>query len=129
MDSALNRLNPRQRKFVELVAGGLPASHAYREAGYRATTDRVAEANGCRMMRHDSVAAALAEIQGTSRDIADRAERQRFWTTLMRDNTEDPRVRLKASELLGKAGADFVLRHEHTGAVPVQIVRPDPVDE
>lgn len=60
-------------------------------------------------------------------DIADRADRQRFWSLLMngevppkRDGTVmigtvDLDLRVKASELLGKSEGDFVERREHSG--------------
>ena len=39
--------------------------------------------------------------------IATKAERQAFWTSVMKDNMQRMTDRLKASELLGKAFADF----------------------
>lgn len=39
---------------------------------------------------------------------AGREERQAFWSALMRDGKSDPKVRVRASELLGKSQADFV---------------------
>ena len=40
-------------------------------------------------------------------NIADRQQRQEFWTKTMTDNSEEMKDRLKASELLGKSEADF----------------------
>ncbi len=39
--------------------------------------------------------------------IADRNERLAFWTEIMRDSNRDDNMRLRASELLGKANLDF----------------------
>lgn len=47
--------------------------------------------------------------------IADVLERRRFWTSMMRDEGAEPKDRLKASELLGRAGGDFVERREVSG--------------
>lgn len=64
-------LTARQQRFADLALGGMPASRAYRDAGYSATTDRVAEAAGSRMLRNVRVAAYLAERRAAA---ADRAE-------------------------------------------------------
>jgi hypothetical protein len=41
------------------------------------------------------------------RSIADRIERQEFWTQIMRDTRRPVYVRLKASEYLAKSEGDF----------------------
>jgi phage terminase small subunit len=117
--SALSKLNSRQRAFVENLAKGMAQGRAYEAAGYKARGG-VADAHASRLAGNGKVAAALAEIQASTPEIADRAERQRFWTEMLRDAGADPRVRLKASELLGRAGADFVERHEHSGSLTVE---------
>lgn len=53
-------LTPKQQRFADLVLGGVPASRAYREAGYRASTDGTAEVEGSRLLRNPKVAAYLA---------------------------------------------------------------------
>jgi hypothetical protein len=53
-------LTPKQQRFADLVLGGMPASRAYREAGYRASTDGTAEVEGSRLLRNPKVAAYLA---------------------------------------------------------------------
>lgn len=59
-------LTTRQQRFADLILGGMPASRAYRDAGYSATTDRVAEAAGSRMLRNVRVAVYLAERRAAS---------------------------------------------------------------
>ena len=39
--------------------------------------------------------------------IANRQQRQQFWTDTMNDKSEETKDRLKASDLLGKSEADF----------------------
>jgi hypothetical protein len=53
-------LTPKQQRFADLVLTGVPASRAYREAGYRASTDGTAEVEGSRLLRNPKVAAYLA---------------------------------------------------------------------
>lgn len=123
--SALDRLNARQRRFVEGVASGMAAGRAYEAAGYRATGDTADQAASRLLSRNVKVATALAEVQSATPEIADRAERQRWWTRVFRGHEDaDMRARLKASELLAKAGGDFVEKREieHRGAVPVVVL-------
>lgn len=51
----------------------------------------------------------------TTNDIADMEERQRFWTSVMRDGKELMANRLRASEFLAKMQNDFA-----AGAQPTQ---------
>ena len=50
--------NPRQEKFAQALAVGLPASRAYVEAGHAYN-----EGNAVRMKGNEKVAARVAEIQ------------------------------------------------------------------
>ena len=52
-------LTHKRQRFADLVLGGMPASRAYREAGYRASTDGTAEVEGSRLLRNPKVAAYL----------------------------------------------------------------------
>jgi hypothetical protein len=126
MSSALDSLSPQQRAFVERLAEGMKLNDAYVSAGYRPH-----RGNATRLREKESICAALAEIQRSSPEIADKAERQRWLTDVLRGAIEDARLsdRLKACELLAKIGGDMVQRHQMEGAVPVTIVRPDPIDE
>jgi hypothetical protein len=53
-------LTTKQQRFADLVLGGMPASRAYREAGYTASTDGAAEASASRLLRSAKVQAYLA---------------------------------------------------------------------
>jgi phage terminase small subunit len=64
-------LTDKQRRFADLVLGGMAASRAYREAGYKAGTDRVGEAEASKLLRNPRVAAYLAERRAKA---AERAE-------------------------------------------------------
>ncbi|WP_265594732.1 terminase small subunit [Haloferula sp. BvORR071] len=61
-------LNPRQEKFAQLVAQGLPASQAYVEAGY-SKQQPDATANGCLLLKTPRVAARVAEIQNLAASL------------------------------------------------------------
>lgn len=107
----LSALNPRQRAFVRGVAEGLCDSEAYIQAGYKAR-GASARSGAARLLTNANVNAALNAIQQTTPEIASRADRQKFWTEVMYDGNASMKDRLKASELLGKAGADFTERRE-----------------
>lgn len=107
-----DKLTAKQRRFVEAYTGN--ATAAAIAAGYSEKT--------ARFMGHENLTKPyiLAEIKArdTIRStplIASRAERQQFWSSVMRDKDQQMRDRLKAAELLGKSEADFVERQEITG--------------
>lgn len=107
-----DKLTTRQRRFVEAYDGN--ATQAAIAAGYSEKT--------ARFMGHENLTKPyiLAEIKArdTIRStplIASRAERQQFWSSVMRDKDQQMRDRLKAAELLGKSEADFIERQEITG--------------
>lgn len=64
-------LTEKRRRFADLVLSGKPASHAYREAGYRARTSATSEVEGSRLLRDSKVAAYLIERRAAA---AHRAE-------------------------------------------------------
>ena len=65
-------------------------------------------------MKNVEVSQAIQERESkeASARVATRAERQAFWTEIMRDGEAAMKDRLRASELLGKAAGDFLERVE-----------------
>lgn len=105
-------LTAKQKRFVEAYTGN--ATAAAIAAGY---SEKTAPFIGAENLKKPKI---LAEIKTreTIRStplIASRAERQQFWSSVMRDKEQQMRDRLKAAELLGKSEADFVERQEITG--------------
>lgn len=105
-------LNARQRAFVEAYCGN--ATEAAIAAGYSA---KYAGRNADKLLKNTKVQKELKERENKrlASLIATREERQRFWTTLMRDEDRKEVDRLKASELLAKSEGDFLERRELTG--------------
>jgi phage terminase small subunit len=105
-------LNARQRAFVEAYCGN--ATEAALQAGY---SPKTAAFIGAENLKKPKIAAALKEREDKrlASLIATREERQRFWTSMMRDEDRKEVDRLKASELLAKSEGDFLERREITG--------------
>jgi phage terminase small subunit len=105
-------LNARQRAFVEAYCGN--ATEAALQAGY---SPKTAAFIGAENLKKPKIAAALKEREDKrlASLIATREERQRFWTSMMRDEDRKEADRLKASELLAKSEGDFLERREITG--------------
>lgn len=97
------------------------ATKAAEIAGYKPASAR---SQGSRLLTKRNIKAAIADREQADPLVSTREERQRFWATTMRNADVPWKDRLKASELAGKAGADFVERHEHTGedGGPVKVV-------
>lgn len=111
-------LTARQRAFVAAYDGN--ATEAAIKAGY---SKKTAYSIGQENLKKPEIAQAIREREekNSAPLIAGREERQRFWTAMMRDAEADPKARLKASELLGKAAGDFLDRVEHSGEMDVQL--------
>ena len=107
-------LNAMRQAFVEAFCGN--ATEAALKAGY---SPKTAYSQGQRLLKNDEVKAAIAARQApnSAARIADRQERQSFWTQIMRDPDEDMRNRLKAAELLGRSECDFVEKVELKGTL------------
>lgn len=123
------RLTEKQRRFVEAYMGKAAgnATEAARLAGYKGNNNTL-RVVGSENLAKPAIAMAVGQRQKADPLIADRTERQRFWTRVMRGEERvrkflkidgetvevevDPDYsdRLKAAELLGKASGDFVQR-------------------
>lgn len=107
-------LTGKQRKFVEAYSGN--ATAAAIAAGYSAKT---AHSIGNENLRKPDIVAAIRkrENKAIKHDVASRLERQKFWTSTMRDVENDMKDRLKASELLGRSEGDFLDNVNHSGGI------------
>ena len=103
------KLNARQRAFVDAYAGN--ATAAALAAGY---SERSARSQGQRLLTNDDIQDAIKarEAKRLAPTIASRQERQEFWTSVLRNEDEAMKDRLKAAELLGKSEGDFLERVE-----------------
>lgn len=112
-------LSERERRFVEAYMGDA-AGNATKAAELAGYSPRSARYQGSKLLATNrNIQSAIEQRQQdvSTQGIADRAERQRFWTEFMRGVEIHPLARLKASELLGKSNADFVDRVHHSGQV------------
>lgn len=103
------KLTARQRAFVEAYAGN--ATAAALAAGY---SEKTARSQGQRLLTKNDIKDAIKarETQRLAPTIATRQERQQFWTSVLRNEDEAMKDRLKAAELLGKSEGDFLERVE-----------------
>ncbi len=120
------KLNTRQRAFVDAYDGN--ATKAAITAGYSKTT---AYSQGNRLLKHVGIMRAIKDREKARSDarIADREERQAFWSDTVRGKLKDAdgnpievtmAEKLKASELLGRSEADFteVVDNKFPGGLP-----------
>ncbi len=112
-------LTAKQQAFVEAYCGN--ATEAALRAGY---SPRTAAFIGAENLKKPQIKEAIAErnAPAASARIADRQERQSFWTHVMRDPDEDMRNRLRAAELLGKSECDFAERVEVSGEMDIGVL-------
>jgi len=127
----------KQQRFIDFYDGN--ATQTAIKAGYSAKT---AKCVGYENLTKPHIAAAIAsrETKRSAPAIADRQERQEFWTAMFRGKTttkiatgkgDDKAVeeiqpaftdRLKASELLGRSEADFTDKIQPVGGgKPIEV--------
>ena len=99
-------MTPKQQRFVSEYLSCLNATEAAKLAGY---SSRTSYSIGQRLLKNVEVQAVIQQAMNERRNqlIADREQRQTFWTATMLDADIDMKHRLKASELLGKSEGDF----------------------
>ena len=100
-------MTPKQKRFIELYSGN--AAEAARLAGY---SEKTAYSIGQELLNKPEIMERIQEreSQRLSEAIANREERQIFWSSIMRNTEEKTADRLKASELLAKSNGDFLER-------------------
>lgn len=109
-------LTEQQKKFADYYIGTGNATEAYKRAGYKGKGN-VAEAAASRLLRNVKVMGYIEQRnkQLESDRIADMEEVKQFWTETMRNNENELKNRLKASEYIAKTNAAFLDKVEHSG--------------
>jgi phage terminase small subunit len=136
------KLTPKQKAFCDLYIKTSNATQSYIDAGYKAISRKVAEANARRLLANDSVKnhIAIRMAQKDKERIASQDEVLEFLTKVLRnEETEEVPVsmtnkfelidkkpsikdRTKAAELLGKRYALFKDNVNHSGEVKKRLI-------
>ncbi len=99
----------KQQRFIDFYEGN--GTEAAVKAGY---AERTARITASQLLTNPNISEAIKNrtAKADKSVIWSREQRQKFWS----DVSNDPKVsmsdRLRASELLGKSGADFIERRE-----------------
>ncbi|MCP1355078.1 terminase small subunit [Aneurinibacillus migulanus] len=139
----MSKLTPKQQAFVDIYIETGNATQSYIDAGYKATSRAVAEANARRLLANDSVKEFLQERMSEKDNdrIASQDEILSYLTSIMRGECTEETLkgtgkgaqvivdidvsakdRIKAAELLGKRYAMWTEKQQVEGVVPVTIV-------
>lgn len=106
------RLSQRQRDFAKLVAAGMEEKKAMRQAGY---VEKHIHTTLYKLKQNKRIKELIEKYKEgplTTDAVAQKLDRQMFWTTIMNDPSNQTSIRLKASELLGRSEGDFVDRKQ-----------------
>lgn len=136
MEDEVKELTIKQQKFADLYIETGNATRSYIDAGYKATTKKVAEANARKLLANYSVQKyiedRMEELQQNA--IASQDEVLQYLTKVMRGEEKDQfgldaslQDRTKCAELLGKRYGTFVDKKEISGGYTVELV--DDVNE
>lgn len=119
------KLTAKQQAWIDYYKQGHTATEAARLAGYKAQSDNSFQSIGTENLRKlaDYVKDRDAVLE-TPR-IADMVEINAFWTDIMRDEAQEPKDRLKASELRARAAGMFTDRVQVSGSVDAGLEKLD----
>ena len=95
-------MTPKNLKFLSEYLKDFNATQAAIRAGY---SPKTAYSIGQNLLKKLEIQQAVKEH--TDSFIADRKQRQKFWTDVMNDTEQNMNFRLKASELLARSECDF----------------------
>lgn len=114
-------LTTKQKRFAELYDGN--GVKTAKEAGYNGNSN-VLNQIAIKNLANPRIRTIIDAREGERFDgkIADREDRQLFWTKVMYDDSQAMSLRLQASQLLGKSQADFVDRQQIDAQINKQSV-------
>ena len=101
----------RQREFAECYASSANATAAAIAAG---DSPKTAYSIGGRLLKNVEVAAYIKELtaEADAERIAKADEVREYWTSVLRDDEQRTEIRMRAGELLLKAGGEFTQKIE-----------------
>ena len=97
----------KQQRFIDCYAGDIKEAAEKAEISYGYARNLMTKSDILEAIRNRQ------ETEVRPMTIADRQERQTFWTQTMNDDEQSMSNRLRASELLGKSEADFTDKIKH----------------
>ena len=106
-----------QEKFcIEFVRCG-NATEAYKRAGYKARSDKVAGTAAARLLGNVGIQRRIVELQSEmdSHKIMDAAERRELLTRFARDEDTGKTDRLRAMDLLNKMDGAYINKTQISG--------------
>lgn len=120
------KLTTKQQRFVDFYDGN--ATETAKKAGYKGNR-KTLEAMGRENLGKPRLAKAIREREQkrVGSVIANREERQIYWTKMLRGEIDGATIgeSLRASELLGRSEGDFLNRHEHSGSLEIEEYKRD----
>lgn len=126
----IKELTIKQQRFADIYIETGNATQSYIDAGYKATTREVAEANARKLLGNYSVKTYIDnKMSGIQKNtIASQEEVLEYLTKVMRGEEKDQfgldaslQDRTKCAELLGKRYGTFKEKVDVTGSIPVVI--------
>ena len=119
MDSI--KLTVKQKNFADIYIKSGNATQSYIDAGYKASSRNVAEANSSALLGNHKVKSYIDMINKRIQDesIAGMIEIKQFWTRFIREASFEDKDRLKASEYLAKTNGAFIDKIEHSGNINI----------
>lgn len=104
-------MNERQRRFCQCYNANPNATQAAILAGY---SQRTARSIGAELLTKPDIVDYIKELsaEANAERIAKADEVKEYWTSVLRDDEQRTEIRMRAGELLMKAGGEFTQKVE-----------------
>lgn len=104
-------MTKQQHLFCIYYARSMNATKSAILAGY---SEKTAYSQGSRLLKNVEIKECIKqEIEKLNKDLPDKSEIKRYWTSLMRDDTKKDSIRLNASINLAKSL--FMFNYDESG--------------
>ena len=117
-------MTQKQTKFIDAYMGEAAgnATEAAKLAGY---SKKTAYSIGQENLKKPEILQEINKRSESDPLTTSRIERQRWWSSVVRDETAEMKDRLRASELLARSQGDFITKVESESELRVQVVYED----
>ena len=118
-------ITEKQKKFCDEYIISCNAREAYKKVYSSTKKETVVDSAASRLLSNVKVIEYIKakRIPLAKATIASMEEVREFWSNTMRSESNEPKDRLKASELIAKSNGAFLEKVEHSGGIEFVITK------
>ena len=118
-------ITEKQKKFCDEYIISCNAREAYKKIYSSCKKETAIDASASRLLSNAKIIEYIKskKIPIDKATIASMEEVREFWSNTMRSESNEPKDRLKASELIAKSNGAFLEKVEHSGGIEFVITK------